>query len=143
MLGLVRSWAPQMADEGERIEREKTIKGTNNKNLESFHGDHPRRDGGPQVLGSKRSEGNIFPLLDVPRGPVIHEDHSEDVLVCLLGGDGLAHGWTVATNEESHLELKVHQAAWTKLWWLSVNRPGSSTHFIHDTYIHILLRLQG
>ena len=78
-------------------------KDTNNKNLESLHGDHPRRDGGSQVLGSKRSERNIFPLLDVSCGPVVHQDHSEDVLVRVLGGDGLAHGWAVATNEESHL----------------------------------------
>merc|ERR1719385_76604 len=94
--------------------------------LQSLHGDHPRRDGGPQVLGPKRSERNIFPLLDVPRRPVIHEDHSEDVLVCLLGGDGLAQGRAVATNEESHLQLKVHQATWAKLGWLGVNRPGLS-----------------
>ena len=136
MRDLVRSLAPQMADEGKKNKE----KDTNKKNLESLHGDHPRRDGGSQVLGSKRSERNIFPLLDVPCGPVVHQDHSEDVLVRVLGGDGLSHGWAVATNEESHLELKVHQATWAKLGWFSVNRPVFLTHFHH---IHILLGLQG
>ena len=96
--GLARSLAPQMADNGKRIKRKKT---KNDKNLESLHGDHPRRDGGAQVLGSKRSERNIFPLLDVPRRPVVHQDHSEDVFVGLLSSDGVAHGGAVAPNEES------------------------------------------
>ena len=131
--GLARSLAPQMADNGKRIKRKKT---KNDKNLESLHGDHPRRDGGAQVLGSKRSERDIFPLLDVPRRPVVHQDHSEDVFVGLLSSDGVAHGRAVAPNEESHLELKVHQATWAKLGGFSVNRPVSSTYILLQTYFY-------
>ena len=106
-------------------------KDANTKNLESFHGDHPRRDGGSQVLGPKRSQRNVLPLLDVPRGPVVHEDHAEDVLVSLLGGDGVPHGRAVPTNKESHLELEVHQATGTKLRWLSVDRPVNTLKFFY------------
>ena len=118
--GLAHSWAPQKAEK-EKIVMQKSKQ--RRHYLECLHGDHPGGNRGAQVLGSKRSQRNIFPLLDVPRGPVVHENHSKDVLVRVLGSDGLAHGRALATDEEGHLELEVHQAARTKLGWLSVNWP--------------------
>ena len=117
--GLAHSWAPQKAEKKIVMQKSKQRR----HYLECLHGDHPGGNRGAKVLGSKRSQRNIFPLLDVPRGPVVHENHSKDVLVRVLGSDGLAHGRALATDEEGHLELEVHQAARTKLGWLSVNWP--------------------
>ena len=83
--------------------------------LESLHSDHPGRDGGPEILGPKGSQWDILPLLDVPGAPVVHQDHPEDVFVSVLHLDGLPQGVGAAAEEESHLQLKVHQPTGTKL----------------------------
>ena len=122
--GLAHSWAPQKAEKEKIVMQKKVQKSKQRQHyLECLHGDHPGGNRGSKVFGPKRSQRNIFPLLDVPCRPVVHENHSKDVLVRVLGSDGLAHWRALATDEEGHLELEVHQAAGTKLGWLSVNWP--------------------
>ena len=59
----------------------------------------------------------------VPGRPVVHEDHAEDVLPGLLGGDGVPQGGAGAAHEEGHLQLEVHEAAGTELGRLRLHGP--------------------
>jgi hypothetical protein len=62
-------------------------------------------------LGQKGAEGDVLPLLDVPGGPVVHDDHAEDVLLRRLHPDWPTQGRRLAAHKEGHLQLEVHEAA--------------------------------
>jgi hypothetical protein len=62
-------------------------------------------------LGQEGAEGHVLPLLYIPGGPVVHDDHAEDVLLRRLYPDWLAQGRRLAANKEGHLQLEVHEAA--------------------------------
>jgi len=49
--------------------------------------------------------------LALPTTPVVHEDEAEDVLVGALDGHRVPEAGRGATNEEGHLQLKVHEPA--------------------------------
>mmetsp|Transcript_75718 Transcript_75718/g.215612 ORF Transcript_75718/g.215612 Transcript_75718/m.215612 type:complete len:237 (-) Transcript_75718:106-816(-) len=79
--------------------------------FERVEGDHPRRDRGRKVLGSKRTERHVLPLLDVACTPVVHDHHTEDVVLGILHRDRLPGLHRTATNKEGHFELEVEKAA--------------------------------
>ena len=60
--------------------------------LQGIEGDDPRRHRGGKVLAVEGAERLRLPLLDVPGAPVVHDDHPEDVVLCLLNRDAVAHG---------------------------------------------------
>ena len=93
------------------------------KRLQCRHGDHPGRDVGAQVLGQEGTQRNVLPLLDIPRAPVVHQHHAENVLVGFFDRNGIAH-LVPAPNEERHLEFEVKQLARAKDWGVRLDRAG-------------------
>src|SRR5712671_334202 len=59
----------------------------------------PRRDARRKVLGQKRSEWLILPRLDVPRGPIVHQAYSEQMLFRIVDGDRLSKLVTLANEK--------------------------------------------
>ena len=79
------------------------------KRHQGFHRHDPRRDASSEILGQERSQGHVLPLLDVTGRPVVHEDDAEDVLAGFVDGDGVTEVVQLASEEEGHLQLEVHQ----------------------------------
>lgn len=53
--------------------------------------------------------------------PVIHNHHAKDVIMGIFHTDGCSQCVTT-TYKECHLQLKVHQATWSKHRWLIILR---------------------
>src|SRR5271154_6940230 len=69
-----------------------TREGGGAKGSESFHRDHPWRQGGGKTLCEEWSQRLILPGLNVARRPVVHQADSENVLFCFADGDGFSQG---------------------------------------------------
>src|SRR5687768_8479745 len=55
------------------------------KRLQRIHRNNPWRDGGGKVLGEKRTQRHVLPLLNIACGPVIEQNKSCDIVFGLGG----------------------------------------------------------
>src|SRR5229473_8182319 len=84
------------------------------KRLQRLAGDDPRTDRGRERLGLKRPERHIFPLLDIPRAPVVQQHKAEDHILRLLLAEHLTH-WRRLPDHDAHFELEIEPLAWPKI----------------------------
>ena len=79
------------------------------QSIEGLEGHDPRGDGGAEVLSEEGAKGDVFPLLDVARGPVVEEHEPEDVIFRFGRRDALAERLAVE-GDKGHFEFEVQQA---------------------------------
>src|SRR5258707_984101 len=81
--------------------------------LQRLTGDDPWANRGRERLRLKRPERHIFPLLDIPRAPVVQQQKAEDHALRLLLAEHLAH-WRRRADHDGDFELEVEPLAWPK-----------------------------
>mmetsp|Transcript_12278 Transcript_12278/g.18477 ORF Transcript_12278/g.18477 Transcript_12278/m.18477 type:complete len:202 (+) Transcript_12278:1453-2058(+) len=78
--------------------------------LQGLQCHHPRRYTCCKILTSKRAERNIFPLLYIPRAPIIHKAESKYVIICLLHRYNLTVFTRTSTNKKCNFQLKIQHS---------------------------------
>lgn len=87
--------------------------------LQSVHEDDPGGDCRGEVLGVEGAQGDVFPGLDIARGPVVHEHQAEDVVFGFVDRDGSAEV-VGSADEGGELELDVETLAGGEGWGFRV-----------------------
>ena len=80
------------------------------KRLEGVHQNNPRTDSGSEVLAVDRAQRLVLPRLDVAGRPIVQEDHTKEVVWCVLDPDDVSHV-RVGAHEAAQLKLEVKLAA--------------------------------
>jgi hypothetical protein len=83
------------------------------KRTEGIKSHHPRANRSSEILGSKRTKGDVFPFLDITGRPVIHEDEAKEVVVGFGHYQRATEGVGSASDEGTDFEFEVEEAAGT------------------------------
>mmetsp|Transcript_24758 Transcript_24758/g.56211 ORF Transcript_24758/g.56211 Transcript_24758/m.56211 type:complete len:410 (+) Transcript_24758:402-1631(+) len=103
-IGLIGSLVLEV---GER-RRVLLLRGGHSVRGQGVQGNHPGCNCGAKILPQERAQGLVLPLLDPSRGPIVHERHSEDVVLRLRQRDGIALLIT-RPHKDGHLQLNIQQ----------------------------------
>ena len=78
--------------------------------LQRLQRDHPRRDAGAKIFRQERAQRLVFPGLNVPRAPVVHQNDSENVILRSVDGNRLTKR-IAGTNEEGRFQFEIEALA--------------------------------